>query len=171
MSSNFRRFGIAVAIFIVVGHVDVVAQPKRVALRAAHMIDPQQEKRIDDVVVVIEGDRIKAVGTDLAVPDGAEVIDLGRATLLPGLIDVHVHITSQSGDYYADRFRRSPLDEAVTAHVYARRTLEAGFTSVRNVGSSEFVDVALRNAINKGLVVGPRIQAATLAISATGGHG
>jgi imidazolonepropionase-like amidohydrolase len=135
------------------------------------MIDPQQEKVLDGVVVLIEGDRIEAVGADLAVPNEVEVIDLGNRTLLPGLIDVHVHITSQSGDYYADKFRRSPIDEAVTAHVYARRTLEAGFTSVRSVGSAEFIDVALRNAINRGIVVGPRIQAATLAISATGGHG
>lgn len=142
-----------------------------IAVRAAHLIDPVTERRIDDIVVVVAGDRITAAGPNVAVPAGAQVIDLGGATLLPGLIDVHNHITSQSGDYYADRFRRSPVDDAVRAHVYARRTLEAGFTAIRNVGAAEFVDVALKRAIDDGMVVGPRMQVAGLALSATGGHG
>ncbi len=79
-------------------------------------------------------------------------------------------MTSQPEDYYADRFRRSPIDVAVTAHVYARRTLEAGFTTLRVVGSPEYVDVALRNAIDAGTVVGPRLKVAGLAIGSTGGH-
>ncbi|HET7601312.1 MAG TPA: amidohydrolase family protein, partial [Gemmatimonadales bacterium] len=76
-----------------------------------------------------------------------------------------------SENYYVDRFRRSPVDEAVTAHVYARRTLEAGFTTIRNLGAAEYIDVALRDAISRGDVPGPRIVAATLPLSATGGHG
>ena len=147
------------------------ADPVRVAVRAAHLVDPSAGRRIDRVVVLIADDRIEAVGSDLAVPAGTELIDLGAATLLPGLIDVHTHVTSQGTNYYVDLFRMSPIDDSVRAHVYARRTLEAGFTSVRNVGAAEFVDVALRNAINEGVVVGPRMQVATLALSATGGHG
>jgi imidazolonepropionase-like amidohydrolase len=144
--------------------------PRRVAVRAARLIDVRQGKVVENPVVLVENDRITAVGPNLTVPAGVEVLDLGGATLLPGLIDCHTHITGQPGNYYEDIFRRSPIDYAVVAHVYARRTLEAGFTTVRDLGSGEFIDVALRNAVNAGTVAGPRIQAATLAIGATGGH-
>ncbi|HJQ18836.1 MAG TPA: amidohydrolase family protein [Gemmatimonadaceae bacterium] len=145
--------------------------PQRTAIRAAHMIDVVTGTRVDRAVVLIEGDRIVQAGSGLTIPAGARVIDLGAATILPGLIDVHTHLSSQSGDYYTDLFRRSPIDNAVRAPTYARNTLLAGFTTVRDVGSSEYIDVALRNAINDGSIVGPRMQVATLAISATGGHG
>ena len=145
--------------------------PRRVAIRAAHLIDPVSGQRIDDVVVLVEGDRIAQVGSRLGIPAGTQTIDLGRSTILPGLLDVHTHLSMQSEEYYSDTFRRSPIDAAVRAPLHARRTLEAGFTTVRDVGAVEFVDVALRNAINEGAVVGPRMAVATLALSATGGHG
>ena len=157
--------------FVSSGAQQPAPPPHRVAIRAAHLVDPVQGKRLDDVVVLVEGDRVAKVGSGLAVPTGWETVDLGGATLLPGLIDVHTHLTSQSGNYYEDQFRRSPIDIAVRAHVYARRTLEAGFTTVRDVGAPELVDVALRNAIADGTVEGPRMAVATLALSATGGHG
>jgi imidazolonepropionase-like amidohydrolase len=144
---------------------------RRVAVRAAHLVDPASGQRMDDVVVLVEGDRVAQVGSRLTIPAGVETIDLGRSTLLPGLIDVHTHLTSQSDEYYSDTFRRSPIDAAVRAPTYAKRTLEAGFTTVRDVGAAEFIDVALRNAINDGSVPGPRMAAVTLALSATGGHG
>ena len=144
--------------------------PRIVAVRAGRLIDGQGGPPVRDAVILIQGDRVTAAGSGLAIPAGAEVIDLSKKTVLPGLIDVHTHITSQSGDYYEDLFRRSPIDMAIVAPVYARRTLEAGFTTVRDVGASEFIDVALRNAINRGDVPGPRMLVATLAVGSTGGH-
>jgi imidazolonepropionase-like amidohydrolase len=146
------------------------APPRRVAVRAGRLLDGRGGPPLANAVVLIEGDRIQAVGAGLAIPPGFVVVDLSRQTVLPGLIDCHTHMTSQSGNYYEDLFRRSPIDLAVVAHVYARRTLEAGFTTVRDVGASEFIDVALRNAIDRGDVVGPRMLVATLPIGSTGGH-
>ena len=157
----------------VVGQAPQPTAPKKVTvLKAARLLDGQGGAPLANAVVVIEDDRIARVGAGLPVPAGAEVIDLGSATLLPGLIDCHTHITGQPGqNYYDDLFRRSPIDEAVVAHVYARRTLEAGFTTIRDVGAGELIDIAMRNAINRGEIAGPRMQVATLAVSATGGHG
>lgn len=145
--------------------------PERFAVRAAHMVDVVAGKRVDNAVVLIEGERIVQAGSGLAIPAGMRTIDLGNATILPGLIDVHDHLTSQRGEYYSDLFRRSPIDAAIRAPTYARTTLNAGFTTVRNVAASEYIDVSLRNAINDGSIVGPRMQVSAIAISTTGGHG
>ena len=145
--------------------------PKRLAIRAARLIDGKGGAPITNAVILIEGERITAVGSGLAIPRDARVIDLGPATVLPGFIDSHTHVTSQPQNYLEDMFRKSPIDVAVTAHVYAKRTLDAGFTTIRDVGAGEFIDVALRNAINSGAVPGPRMQAATLTVGSTGGHG
>ena len=147
------------------------AAPTRVAIRAGRLIDGQGGAPITDAVVLVENDRITAIGRGLAIPAGARVIDLGRATVLPGFIDAHTHVTSQPENYMEDLFRKSPIDVAVSAHIYARRTLLAGFTTIRDVGAGEFIDVALRNAINNGTVAGPRMQVATLTVGSTGGHG
>jgi imidazolonepropionase-like amidohydrolase len=144
--------------------------PKKIAIKAARLIDSANSKTIDHPVILIEGERITAAGSGLEIPAGYETIDLGPRTVLPGLIDCHTHMTAQPGNYYDDLFRKSPIDVAIVAHVYAQRTLEAGFTTVRDVGAAEFIDVALRNAINAGKVVGPRMLVATLTVGATGGH-
>jgi imidazolonepropionase-like amidohydrolase len=147
--------------------------PVVVVVKAGHLVDPVSGTVLKAQAIVIEGDKVKAVGpiASLVVPTSAKVIDLGDATVLPGLIDCHTHVTGQPENFYEDIFRKSPIDEATTSHIYAKRTLDAGFTTIRNVGADNYVDFALRNAINAGKLPGPRILASGPALSATGGHG
>ncbi len=146
-----------------------------VLVRAGHLLAVRTGTMLSNQAILIAGDRIREVGPADAVaghaPRDIRVIELPSATVLPGLIDCHTHITADPGDYYKQLFRMSPIDEAVRAHVFAKRTLDAGFTTVRNVGAGEFIDVALRNAINEGVVEGPRMLVSTMPLSATGGHG
>ena len=143
-------------------------------VKAARLIDTTNGTVRDNHAVVIEGDKVKAVGPAAelgkSAPADTKIVDLGSATLLPGLIDCHTHVTAQPQNYYDDIFRRTPIDVAVSAHIYARRTLEAGFTTIRDVGAGEYVDIALRNAINAGRVVGPRILCSGVGLGSTGGH-
>ncbi len=152
----------------------VITAVRPIALKAAHLFDGVSGKLIDHGVVIIQGTEIADVGQDLAIPPNARVVDLGDATLLPGFIDAHVHLTLQfTGDYYKQFYEttfRFPAEEALYAAQYAKRTLEAGFTTVRNVGAWDYVDVGLRNAINAGITEGPRMLIAVHPIGATGGH-
>ena len=143
-----------------------------IVIKAGKLIDVTSGKVLENQMVLVENDRVKSVSSDLVIPDGATVYDLSDFVVLPGLIDCHVHVDGEaSGDHYRTMFQRSFVDNAIVAHIYARRTLDAGFTSVRSLGSDGFLDIALRNAINRGDVPGPRIQACGFYISSTGGHG
>jgi imidazolonepropionase-like amidohydrolase len=125
---------------------------------------------VPDAVVVVEGDRIRSVGA-AGVPSGAPVLDLGDATLLPGLIDVHTHLTQDiSGDWIHRPVEETPADWAIRGVRNARLTLHAGFTTVRDVGAYGFTDVALDRAIERGMVEGPRMVPSAHAIGTTGGH-
>jgi imidazolonepropionase-like amidohydrolase len=125
------------------------------------------------VVVVTDG-KIVAAGSSAAIPAGAEMIDLGDATLLPGFIDAHTHLTMMYNEDYKqerlDRLEKTIAERALDASVNARVTLLAGVTTVRDVGSSDYLDVGLRNAIRNGKVPGPRMLVTVHALSATGGH-
>ena len=146
------------------------AEPATIAVKAAHMVDVRNGTLVDHAVVLISGDRITAAGSKLAIPAGAQVIDLGNKTLLPGLIDAHTHITGAPEDsgygIIAKSVPRMTLQGAKNALV----TLRAGFTTIRDVGADNYTDIGLRDAINDGDVPGPRILASGPPLSITGGH-
>jgi imidazolonepropionase-like amidohydrolase len=155
------------------------AADKIIVLKAARLFDGKSKTLAQNGVVIVQGNKIVDAGSNLPAPADAQVIDLGDATLSPGFMDGHTHLTLDfSGNYNERRLKEVDLnvsEQAILATRYARATVEAGFTTVRDlgsrfVGSKEFVDVALRNSINKGVVVGPRMLVATFGIGATGGH-
>lgn len=173
-ATGVRNWRPVLCVFVPLWFVFLGAQSDaRIAIRAARVWDGVSEAPIANGVVLVRGDRIEAAGAGLAVPPGARLIDLGDRTILPGLIDAHTHILLQ------------PEDERVTPVLYksqayrtaqgvaaARKSLEAGFTTLRDVDSegAGFADVAIRDAINNGIIPGPRLQVATLAITITAGH-
>jgi imidazolonepropionase-like amidohydrolase len=144
------------------------------ALRAARLWDGHAAAPIADGVVMIAAGRISAVGAGLAIPEGARVVDLGDATLLPGFIDAHTHVTAEMGANFLETFydglRQTLPERAIHSTVYAKRLLDAGFTTIRNVGADDWLDVGLRDAIADGYVPGPRMLVSAHALGARGGH-
>lgn len=148
-----------------------LAQSDLTAIRAGTLIDGRGGPPVRNAVIVVRDNRIESVGT--AVPAGARVIDLSRSTVMPGFIDLHVHLTGRAigeGDWVNAGVRENAADDALFGARNARLTLQAGFTTVRNVGSRGFADVSLRNAVNAGVVPGPRIVAGAHSLGISGGH-
>ncbi len=150
--------------------VPVAAQTAPVtAIHAARMLDVRTGRMIPNALVLVRHDSIIQVGG--TAPAGAIAVDLGDVTLMPGFIDMHTHITQQIGPGFdLEPVRLTAADEALNGVKYAKMTIEAGFTTVRNVGSYNFTDVSLMHAIDRGDIVGPRIVPAGHAIGITGGH-
>ncbi len=153
-------------------------RPPTLAIKAAHALDVRSGSYIDNAVVLLRGDRIQAVGSGLGIPAGVRVLDLGAATLLPGLIDAHAHLLldlargqSSDAEMIGELVSLGTTKRALRATKLAREVLEAGITTVRDLGNSGMGgDVALRDAIGAGWVIGPRIVASTRAISPPGGQ-
>lgn len=153
-------------------------QPGVALLKAGRVLDVKTGRYVENAGILIDGDRIKEIGpaanVQTHVPKGGTVIDLGSATVLPGLVDCHTHLMSRvprgPDGYILNLATKSQAFRALEGAANARATLEAGFTTVRDVESegSGYADVALRDAINQGLVKGPRMQVATRAIAAVG---
>lgn len=145
----------------------------RIVIKAARLLDGRGGAPLAPAMVLIDDDRILDVGASLKTPDGARVIDLGEATLLPGLIDLHTHLCGKYGVHWEDELiKTTPAFSALWGAHNARVTLEAGFTTVRDMGTAwPYVDVELRNAINAGAVPGPRMMVAGAYVSSTGGAG
>ena len=150
-----------------------LASSETLVIRADRLIDGSGAPPVENAVVVIEGDRIARIGTaaDVRIPTGARMIDLEGYTILPGLMDCHVHISGRPGDGGdTHKLRESIAHEAIYGVAHAKLTLEAGFTTIRNVGAGNYSDAALRDLIKRGVVPGPRMYVATRGVGATGGH-
>jgi imidazolonepropionase-like amidohydrolase len=145
--------------------------PSPIIIRAGKLFDSATGRLIDSPVVVVLGNHIEAVGgREITIPANARVIDLGQATLLPGFFDVHTHLTSNAGGGGYEGLGISTPRAALIGAKNARLTLMAGFTTVRNVGADGYSDVALRDAIEAGDVIGPRMQVSGPPLGITGGH-
>jgi len=175
---RWSRF-VPVILAFAVCAIPIRAADNVIALKAQRLFDGKSKSLVPNGIVIVQGDKIIDVGSNIVIPADAQVIDLGDATLTPGFMDAHTHLTlDYSSDYNVRRLNELDLnvsEQAIIATAHARATVEAGFTTVRDlgsrfVGSREFVDVALRNSINKGVVVGPSMLVATKGIGATGGH-
>jgi imidazolonepropionase-like amidohydrolase len=155
----------------------VIAQPSapangRTLIRAGHLLDVHTGKLLDSQTIIVTGDRIASIAPTSSTPAGASdtVIDLGSLTVLPGLIDVHTHITMNTEFDPYKELTNTDAKEAINGVVNAHNTLLAGFTTIRNVGAGGYTDVDLRDAINTGQVAGPHMLVSGPALGITGGH-
>lgn len=183
MGPLYRTIAVPIACLVILSAVKLAAADNDasapIVLKAAHLFDGKSKTLVSNGIVIVEGSTITDVGTNLSIPTGSRVFDFGEATLSPGFMDAHTHVTADySGNFNERRLKVLELNISELALMTvpnARRTVEAGFTTIRDLGSRfegshDFVDVSLRNAIAKGIIPGPRMLVATYGIGATGGH-
>ncbi|MCI0698814.1 amidohydrolase family protein [candidate division KSB1 bacterium] len=171
MLARQKSCGIILFYFILV--VALAAQTtETIAIKCGKLFDGKNERLLDNQTIIVQGNRITTVGTNVPIPANAKVIDLSKATVLPGLIDTHTHMYLHDGDYNDQLLKEQIAYRAIYASVNARQTLEAGFTTIRDLETegAMYADVALRDAINNGVVPGPRMQASTRSLGITGGY-
>ena len=162
------------ATLLALGASGVLAADGRTVIHAGSLVDVETGEVLGEHTIVVEGETITAVEQSFTGPKSDDtLIDLSGHTVLPGLMDMHVHLTSEQAGAasYLERFQQTPADATVKGLIYAKRTLLAGFTTVRDVGGETTAILAVRNAINRGEMPGPRIFAATASLATTGGHG
>lgn len=176
--SKATVFVIAILLFVFQINAQIGAPGEKrgkgvIAIKAAQIIDGTGAEPVKNGVIIITDDKIAAIGSNVQIPTGAKVIDLGNTTLLPGFIDAHTHLIMRVlGDPEGGnaRFRDYNSFGAILGVGHAEKTLMAGFTTVRNVGAGNFDDLALRKAINDGWIAGPRMLTAGHSLGITGGH-
>jgi imidazolonepropionase-like amidohydrolase len=169
----WTRNGLSIVCGLLAMAVELPAQTGTYVLKAARLLDGLSDTLAQPGLVVVADGKIQSVG-GRNVPSGATVIDLGDATLLPGFIDAHTHLTADFNPDYNGAallsLQRTVAERAIRVTANARTTLLAGFTTVRDLGSDSFVDIGLRNSINAGIVPGPRMLVSVHALGSTGGH-
>ena len=140
-------------------------------IKAGSLFDSKSGRVTRNAVIVVEDDKIVGIGdADTRIPEGAEVIDLSSSFVLPGVMDMHTHVVGNLDNYFFAGYFQSPHRATIGGVVNAEKTLMAGFTTIRNVGASDYADVALRNAINAGEIPGPRMAVSGPSLGITGGH-
>jgi len=169
MRKEFQNLGI---VSLLVGLLSTSALAQDVTyIKAGSLFDSRSGRVTRNAVIVVEGEMIKSVlGANAAIPDDAEIVDLSDSFVLPGMMDMHTHVVGNLDSYFFAGYFQSPHRATIGGVVNAKKTLMAGFTTIRNVGAGDYADVALRNAINAGEIPGPRMAVSGPGLGITGGH-
>jgi imidazolonepropionase-like amidohydrolase len=162
---RITSIGIAISLLATTAMADITY------IKAGVLINSKDGNLIKDAVITVEDDKILAVGGyNTSIPQGATIIDLSNSTVMPGFMDMHTHIVANLDDYFFAGYFQSPHRAVIGGVVNAKKTLLAGFTTIRNVGAADYQDVAIRNSINAGEIPGPRMAVSGPSLGITGGH-